>query len=177
MPRTEIDVDVDVADAVAVIEAIADEVDAAGAEIVDQLVLLAEGAMKDEAPEGAGIPDVHMRDTIKATGRRTRQVVKPRKRTEEGWLLHRAIVGSPSVPTWTPESKPPVWQGPDGEARGPLAEWADAKLGDRSAAWAVQQSLVQSGPETLPNRFIDRSVREWQGQVDRVADRVLEGGI
>jgi hypothetical protein len=69
------------------------------------------------------------------------------------------------------------WPGPGGAAQGPLAEWADAKLGDRSAAWAVQQSLVADGPERLPNRFIDRSVREWEGQVERVANRVIEGAI
>jgi len=134
---------------------------------VDQISTLAESTMKAEAPEGVGIPDVNMRTTIKSetTSRDPyRKVIMPHKRTERGWLLHRAIVGNPSVPTYSDE-KPPVE---------PLMEWAGAKLGDPSAAWAIRESIYQDGHDSFPNPFIDRSFREWRSQVDRIAGDAVE---
>lgn len=168
----------DVAGAIASLERSKESIQAGGAETVNQLSVLAENAMKAEAPEGAGVPTVHMRSTIDTTytNEGMRGVTMPHKRTSGGWLLHRAIVGNPSTPTYT-GAKPPVWPGPDGDAQGPLAEWADAKLGNRNIAWALRNSIAENGHDSFPNRFIDRSIRRWQGQVNRIADSTISSAL
>lgn len=156
------------------IEAIED----AGAETIDQLATLAEGSMKQEAPEGVGLPSVHMRDTIrpeKSEGG-MKATIRPHKRTREGWLLHHAVVGNPSVPEYGDEP-PPVWSDGSGEAQGPLARWAGAKLGDPDIAWRLQHSIQNDGHRTFPNKFIDRSVRDWRGRVEDIAESALEAEL
>lgn len=177
MPENSLDVEVDIGGAIRDLESAADAVETGAKDALDQLAVLAESAMKAEAPEGAGTPGVHMRSTIRTSTERggLKKIVKPHKRTSEGWLLHRAIVGTPLTPSYNSQ-KPPVWS-VDGEAQGPLAEWAAAKLGDRNAAWALRESIFESGHATIPNRFIDRSVREWESQADRVADRAIGRAI
>lgn len=142
---------------------------------LDRLQVLAEGSMKEEAPAGAGTPDVHMRNTIETDKETGKRVTMPRKRTPEGWLLHRAVVGNPSTPTYS-DSKPPVWTGAGGDAQGRLAEWTRAKLGSRQAAFAVANKIKERGTqETFPNPFIERSVDAWISDVEKVAtDKVAE---
>lgn len=145
------------------------DVDTAGKRAVRALAVLAEGPMKAEAPEGAGLNPPHLRDSIdtKPSGLTKSKVVMPFKRTQEGWLLVRAIVGDPSAPTYTDERPPP----------GPLLEWARAKLDDRDAGWAVRESIFQSGHKTLPNEFVERSIDEWENQVERVAGQAVRDAL
>lgn len=178
MPAS-IDLELEADEAVAGVRRASENLDEGARDAVDQLTVLAEGAMKAEAPEGAGMPDVHMRSTITTTTEDSeglRKVVMPRKRTGEGWLLHRAIVGTPSTPSYG-DAKPPVWPGPSGDAQGPLAEWADAKVGDRNAAWAIANSIADSGHASFPNPFIDRSVRQWRTQVEDIAGSAIADAV
>lgn len=170
--------DVDVASAIESLEDTQSDIKGGGEDAVEQLAILAEQHMKAEAPEGAGIPDVHMRSTIRPEYQDDGRVaeIQPHKRTDEGWLLHKAIVGNPSVPRFSSGKKPPVWV-EGGEAQGPLAEWADAKLNDRNAAWAIRESIAESGHATFPNKFIDRSVAKWRTSVNRIADRAISDAL
>lgn len=178
MPNASISLDVDVGGALEALENEQTNIKVGGEDAVQQLAILAERHMKAEAPEGAGIPDVHMRSTIRPEFSDDGRVaeIKPHKRTDEGWLLHKAIVGNPSTPTFDSGSKPPVWS-EGGEAQGPLAEWADAKLNDRNAAWAVRESIAESGHSSFPNKFIDRSVGKWRSSVNRIADRAISDAL
>lgn len=175
---TSIDIEVDLESAVARLEETSEDIDDAGVEIVDQLSVLAERFMKREAPEGVGLPSVHMRDTIMAEKSENghHAVIKPHKRTEEGWLLHKAIVGNPSTPTYGDEP-PPVWTDGSGNAQGPLAKWAAAKLGDANDAWPMQKSIKEDGHRTFPNRFIDRSVRHWSDRVEDISNTVVREAV
>lgn len=175
---SEINVDLDLSEAIEEIETMDDEMAEASKEIVQQLVILAEGAMKEEAPEGVAYDGKHMRDTIKGvfTDNGTKATVQPHKRTDEGWLLHRAIVGNPSVPSYGDEP-PPVWTDGNGNAQGPLAEWCAAKLGDRNAAWQVAKNIQENGHKTFPNKFIDRSINHWQSDVEDVAEKKIQEAL
>lgn len=145
-----------------------------GQDAVDQITVLAEAAMKEEAPEGAGIPEVHMRDTIKPTMESRNpysKVVKPHKMTEQGWPLHHVIIEGTTGSSYS--GPPPL---------PPLVQWAEAKLsGDPvQAAQNIRWAIAQEGHETFPNPFIDRSIRQWQNRADEIAqeavDEAFEGG-
>jgi len=138
---------------------------------VDQLSVLAERHMKDEAPEGVGIPRVNMRTTIKPRQESQNpysKVVQPNKRVDEGWLLHHAIVDGSSN-----YSAPPPLE--------PLIQWASAKLdGDpREAAENLRWHIFQNG--IPPNPFIYRSIKQWESNVEQIAqeamDDTFEGGV
>jgi hypothetical protein len=172
---TEIDVSVDTRQAGEAVDDWAKSLPMGRERALDRLQVLAENSMKDEAPRGAGTPDVHMANTIETDKEQGRRVTMPRKRTAEGWLLHRAVVGNPSTPTYT-DTAPPVWVGAGGEAQGALAEWTRAKLGSRQAAFAVAQNIKERGTQkSFPNPFIERSVDAWISDVEKVAtDKVAE---
>lgn len=172
-----VDMDLNLKEAVQTMEESADLTRDGAKQAVKQLAVLAEGAMKEEAPAGAGT-DVHMRETIRTNFSRgqLRAEVKPHKRTRDGYPLHRLIVGSPKTPTYSDE-KPPVWVGSGGRAQGPLAEWAEAKFGDRSAAWALRESIHPGGQETFPNLFINRSRRDWEGRTEDVVSENVRDAL
>lgn len=155
MADVELDVDVDAAiDSLAEAQEATDE---AAERMVRQLTVLAEGAMKKEAPEGSG-RDVHIRDTIQTTferdGKRGR--VRPTKTTRSGIPLVEIITGDPGP--WS--APPPI---------GPMAEYADAKFGDPSGGWALRWKIFQDGIDAFPDPFVARSVDDWTGDVQQVA--------
>lgn len=155
-----------------------DDVETAGERTVSQLSTLAEASMKEESKEGVGLPSVHMKDTIRPemSSDGMKATIRPHKKTREGWLLHHAIVGNPSVPTYG-DDPPPVWSDGSGNAAGPIARWAAAKLGDPNDAWAVARSIQQDGHRTFPDRFIDRAYNEWSAKVDGIADDIFEDEV
>lgn len=172
MSSNEINIEIGIDDA---IDETKDDLQNAGVRVVDRLSVLAERSMKEESKEGVGLPSVHMKDTIKPnkSNDRMKAVIRPHKKTREGWDLHRAIVGNPSTPEYG--SDPPrVWSDGSGNAAGPLATWAAAKLGDRNDAWAVARSIQQDGHRTFPDKFIDRSYRQWAADVDDISDGIFE---
>jgi hypothetical protein len=172
MAKLEISVETD--EAVKQVEEWLDDLDVAAEDALDTLQTMAETSMKAEAPTGAGKPAMRNTITTRNIGEHKRET-QPRKRTPEGWLLHRAIVGNPSTPSYT-DTKPAVWVGAGGQAQGQLAEWTRAKLGDRNAAWAVAQNILERGTqESFPDRFIDRALKSWINDVERQAgDAVAE---
>lgn len=160
-----IELDVDSEDAQRAVQAWKDNVGDGGVDAVTALTVLAENSMKREAPEGAGFNNPSLRDSVdtKPEGPSKRKVVMPFKRTREGWLLVRAIVGQPSVPTYDDERPPP----------GPILEWARAKLGDKQAGWAVRESIYQDGHDSFPDPFVDRSMDEWENTTEEVAGQAV----
>lgn len=175
---TAVNMDVNLKEAVRTLEAASDLTRDGAERAIKQLAVLAEGSMREEAPVGAGT-DTHMRDTIRTDFSRNglRAEVKPHKRTSEGWPLHHAIVGAKDGPPTYDDEKPPVWVGSGGRAQGPLAEWAEAKFGDRSAAWALRESIYPEGQETFPNLFINRSMRDWQGRTENVVGENVRSAL
>jgi len=169
MPSTEIEIDVDADAAEALVQSWEDAVEDGAMEAVGALAVLAENAMRREAPEGAGKNPPSLRDSIdtKPEGRSKNKRVQPFKRTSEGWLLVRAVVGQPSTPTYTDERPPP----------GPILEWARAKLGDEQAGWAVRESIYQDGHDRFPNEFVDRSMNEWENTVEDVANEAVKDAL
>jgi len=169
MTETEIEIDVDADAAKALVQSWEDAVDDGAMDAANALAVLAENAMRREAPEGAGKNPPSLRDSIdtKPEGRSKKKTVQPFKRTREGWLLVRAVVGQPSAPTYTDERPPP----------GPLLEWARAKLGDEQAGWAVRESIFQSGHESFPDPFVDRSMNEWENTVEQVAGDAVRDAL
>lgn len=168
MPSNSIEIDVDDEDAERIVQAWKDAVGQGGVDAVGALTVLAERSMKREAPEGAGFNNPSLRDSIDTkpdTG--ARRVVMPFKRTREGWLLVRAIVGQPDTPSYSDERPPP----------GPILDWARAKLGDRSAGWAVRESIYQSGHDSFPNPFVDRSMNEWENTAEQVAGEAVRDAL
>lgn len=145
---------------------------------VDQLSTLAERHMKEEAPEGVGIPRVNMRTTIKPKVESTepyRKSIAPRKKTEEGWPLHHAIIEGTNYTS----SPPPL---------DPILQWASAKItpdaGEtlRQAAQNIRWHIFQEGHETFPNEFVDRSLKRWEGRTEQIAqdavdDAFSSGGV
>ena len=137
---------------------------------VDQLAVLAERHMKDEAPEGVGIPRVNMATTIKAHTESTdpyRVSIAPRKRTEDGWPLHHAIIEGTDYDT----NPPPL---------DPILQWASAKITPdegqtiEQAAESIRWAIFQDGHETFPNEFIDRSMKRWEGRASQVAQDAVD---
>lgn len=176
----EFKVDVDLDSARAAAEAWERATGEGGMDAVSQLSVLAENAYKRRIPEGAGIPNVHARNTVQALPekRSLQKTVMAHKRTQEGWLLIRAIVGNPSTPTYTTK-KPPVWIDREGgDAQGPLAQWADAKLGDQNAAWAVAENIKQRGKQlTFPQPVVRDSIRMWRSEVDDIAGEAVRDAL
>jgi len=137
---------------------------------VDQLTTLAEGHMKAEAPEGVGIPNVNMATTIKSVTESRdpyRVSVAPRKKTEEGWPLHHAIIEGTSYDT----APPPL---------DPTLAWARAKITPeagstmREAADAIRWNIFHTGHETFPNEFVDDSLDKWESQADQIAQDAVD---
>lgn len=152
-----VDLNVAMDDAVQRVQDTQNATEDAAEQMVEQLTVLAEGAMKDEAPTGGG-RGVHMRDTVTTTfeddGKTGR--VWPTKETSDGDLLASIVTGNPGP--WT--SKPPA---------DPLLDWADAKLGDPGIGWYLRDQIYQHGIQSFPDDFIDRSVDRWLGDVQDVA--------
>lgn len=139
-----------------------------GQDAVDQLSILAERHMKEEAPEGVGIPEVNMRTTIKprVEGRSPyRKSIAPRKKTQEGWPLHHAIIEG----TTYQNSPPPL---------DPIMAWARGKIvtttSIREAAQAIRWNIFHEGHTSFPNEFIDRSLRQWQARADQIAQDAVD---
>lgn len=155
---------VDVDEATSALQDIQGSLPDAGKRSVRQLTVLAEGAMKEEVPEGSG-RDVHTRDTIETEFDRggLRGTVRPTKKTNSGIPMADIITGDPS---WTWDDPPPI---------PPLFDWVQAKWGatEVGAAFALQWHLVENGVETFPNPFVDRSIRKWEDQVEAVAGRAV----
>ena len=172
----EFEIDVSAEDARRAVAAWEDAAGDGGKDAVSQLSVLAEDAYKRRIPEGAGLPNVHARTTVQALPERrsVQKTVMAHKRTQDGWLLIRAIVGNPSTPTYTTDA-PPVWiDRPGGDAQGPLAQWADAKLGDQNAAWAVAANIKDRGTQlTFPQPVVRDAYRMWRAQVDQVANQAV----
>lgn len=164
-----IEVEVDVEAAKRAAETWENDVGRAGKRAVRALTVLAESHMKAEAPEGTGRNNPSLRDSIDTKPESLSKAarVQPFKRTREGWLLVRAIVGNPSTPTYTDERPPP----------GPLLEWARQKLGDAQAGWAIRESIYQSGHDTFPNRFVDRSMDKWENEVEEIAGEAVRDAL
>jgi len=164
-----IEVEVDVEAAKRAAETWENDVGRAGKRAVRALTVLAESHMKAEAPEGTGRNNPSLRDSIDTKPESLSKAarVQPFKRTREGWLLVRAIVGNPSTPTYTDERPPP----------GPLLEWARQKLGDAQAGWAIRESIYQSGHDTFPNRFVDRSMDDWETEVEEIAGEAVREAL
>lgn len=169
MPDNSIEIDLDDEDAERVVDAWEQALGRGGSRAVQALTVLAEKHMKAEAPEGAGFNPPSLRDSVdtKPEGRSTQKVVMPFKRTSAGWLLVRAVVGNPSTPSYTDE-KPPV---------GPLMRWARAKLGDEDAAWAIRESIFQTGHDSFPNPFVDRSERAWEDETEAIAGQAVREAL
>lgn len=168
MGSNSIDLNVGLAPAVAALERLERDVEPSAAAAVSQLAVLAENAMKEEGPEGAG-HDKHLRETVGYETDRSglRATVYPDKKTNEGWLLARAIVGDPSTPTYGEDV--PVWTDGDGNAQGPLARWAAAKLGNANAAWPISQSWKGGGgQDSFPNPFVARAAEKWERRTDEL---------
>lgn len=137
---------------------------------VDQLGTLAEASMKDEAPEGVGIPEVNLRTTIKSrkvSADPYKRVIQPTKKTQDGWPLHHAIIEGSDY-----TSAPPPLE--------PILAWAEAKITPRDggsfreAAQAIRWNIYHDGHETFPNPFVDRSMNDWETRVDQVASDAVE---
>jgi hypothetical protein len=135
---------------------------------VDQLSILAERHMKEEAPEGVGIPNVNMRTTIKPRVESRdpyRKSIAPRKKTQEGWPLHHAIIEGTSYTT----SPPPL---------DPILQWARGKITTedpiREVAQAIRWNIFQDGHDSFPNEFVDRSLRKWRQRADQIAQDAVD---
>lgn len=180
MAADDFKVDVDLDDARRAADAWERATGEGGKDAVSQLSVLAENAYKQRIPEGAGIPNVHARTTVQALPERRslQKTIMAHKRTQEGWLLIRAIVGNPSTPTYTTKA-PPVWiDRPGGDAQGPIAQWADAKLGDQNAAWAVAENIKDRGTQlTFPQPVVRDSYRMWKSQVGTIATDAVEDAL
>jgi len=137
---------------------------------VDQLATLSERHMKQEAPEGVGIPNVNMSTTIKSVTESRdpyRVSVAPRKKTDDGWPLHHAIIEGTSYGS----SPPPL---------DPILAWAKAKITPEAgetmldAAQNIRWAIFHDGHETFPNEFIDRSMKRWESRADQIAQDAVD---
>jgi len=163
MGDNQVSIEVDVEEAQAAVEAWREAIGDGAEGAVRQLAVLSEQHMKEEAPEGVGHPDVNLQNTIASEEVESDppiMLIKPRKLTDDGWPLHHAIIGEPSVPQYS-DTKPPI---------DPLMAWAAAKLGDPQAAWPIRETIFQDGHKSFPNPFVDRSIESWNDQIQDVAD-------
>lgn len=157
MAKNRISLGIDADSAIAQLDGLPDAVEDGASDAVKQLAVLAEASMKAEAPEGTSTPS--LRDSIDTRFRRGGLAanVGARKRTDDGWLLANVIVEGTDANSYDSENPPP-----------PLFDWAAAKLGDASLGWAVAQSIADTGHETLPNEYVDRSLDDWEDRVESV---------
>lgn len=152
-----VEIDVDATGALERIQRTQGATDDAAKRMVQQLTVLAEGAMKGEAPTGSG-RDTHMRDTVTTTFEDDGLTGKvfPEKTTRGGRHLADIVTGNPGP--WT--AKPPA---------DPLLDWADAKFGDPGIGWYLRDQIFERGIQSFPDPFISRSVDRWLGDVQNVA--------
>lgn len=162
MPGNRTEVNVDASAARRAMGDLQDSLPDAGKRSVKQLSVLAEGAMKEQAPEGAG-RQAHLRETIRTSfqGGGMRALVRPHKKTQSGIPLVDILVDGAS---WDASNPPPL---------GPLREWTAAKWGDgsMSAAAKLRHHLVEEGMD--PNPFVARSIEQWSDRVEEVAGRAV----
>lgn len=160
-------VEVDVREAIQALENANDALEGGAREAIDQLMVAAEGPMKAEAPAGSG-RGAHMRDSIETQWYEDLAArTVPTKQASDGNPLVGYVVGEP-LPSYSPSNPPPA---------GPLIEWADAKLGDPSAGYAIQYTIAHSGHSSFPDPFVDRAISQWESQVDTVASRAISKAI
>lgn len=163
-----LEIEIDTTEAEALLDELPEKLDRGVQEALVRGGMIASEAISSEAPTGAGTRGGHLSDSVEARFVGPKKVeVQPRKRTGEGWLLHRAIVGNPSTPSYS--SSPPPIQ--------PLREWAAAVLGDADAAYGIQQSIFRSGHTTFPNPFIDRGFMKSKARIERTSENIIEGAI
>jgi len=169
MAKNPISVAIDTDDARGKLERADDAVEEGASDAVKQLAVLAEGAQKSEAPEGTG-RDQHLRDSIDTKFRRQGKTanVGARKRASDGTLLAIYIVEGTDPSSYSGDSQPPY---------GPLVEWAEAKLGDPGLGYAIAERIGERGHRTLPNDYVDRSVDEWEDEVDQVAGEQVRDAL
>jgi len=169
MPKNRISLGLDIEDAIREIEDLPDAVEDGASASIKQLAVLAEGAMKKEVPEGSG-RDKHTRDTIDTKFRRGGLTanVGARKRTEDGDLLAEIIVEGTDAGSYDYSPGLMRWLGKQ------IEPWADAKLGDQNAAWAIAENIKQRGSQlTFPQPVVRDSVRMWRSQVDDIANEAV----
>jgi len=177
MSANDISIEIDFDQASRAFERLERNVDPSTRRMVSQLSVLAESFMKENAPEGAGT-NTHLRESVNTEtdrqGKRARTY--PTKRTDEGWLLVRAIVGNPKTPTY--DQSVPVWSDGDGNAQGPLARWAAAKLGNANAAWPIANSWKGGGGQlSFPNPFVRDAFRQFAPEAEELAAEAFFGSM
>lgn len=160
---------VDADDAKRAVKAWNDAVGSGGKRAVGALAVMAEDAMKAEAPEGSGFEPPSLRDSIDTVpdGPSDKKTVQPFKRTRKGWLLVHAVVGNPRAPRYN-RKRPPAE---------PLIDWAEAKLGDPGLGWYLQDKIFREGQKTFPNRFVDRSIKQWEAEAEDVAGKAVRDAL
>lgn len=177
MPRNRVSLGIDADDAIAQAEGFPDAVEDGASDAVRQLAVLAEGAMKDETPEGA---TGDLRDEIDTRFRRGGLVanVGSRATTDSGERLADFIVEGTDPSSYTATPGLVAFLGKQ------MEDWADAKLGDESLAYAVAWSIARNGHDSLPNDFVNRSLNKWEDDVEDVTgeqvreamSRLMRGG-
>lgn len=175
MPDNSVAIDVDIDDAKDVVAQLPDATDEGTTRALRQLTVLAEGAIKKRAPEGAG-RDRHLRDTVDTRFSRDglRASVGPRKRVGDENILLASILADD--PEWSVENLP---GGDDPMPLAPLQAWTAAKWGDGSVAAAARlaHSLVEDGMESAPNPFVEEAFDAWKGRVEDVAGREVRDSL
>lgn len=168
MAKNRVSLAIDTEDAIEDIDRLSDAVEDGASDAVRQLVTLAEGAMKKEAPEGTSTPS--LRETIDTKFRRGGLTanVGARKKTADGGLLAEIIVEGTDASSYAYSPNLVDFLAMR------LRDWADAKLGDPSAAYPVAINIASKGHKTLPNDFVDRSLDDWEGQVEDVAGEQIQ---
>lgn len=174
MAKNRISLGLDIQTAIRQMEDLPNAVDDGAASAVRQLAVLAEGAMKAEAPEGAG-RDRHMRDSVDTRfpqGRDGKVAnVGARKRASDGVLLATYVVEGTDSTSYDVSPEMAAFLGHQ------MEDWAAAKVGDPSAAYPIAWSIIRSGHATLPNRFVDRSLAAWEDQVEDVAGEKVQAAM
>lgn len=165
MPKNRISLGIDTGEAARQFDGAPGEIDDAASNAVKQLAVLAEAAMKDEAPEGTS---GDLRDEIDTRFRKDGLTanVGSRKRTDDGGLLAEIIVEGTDSSSY--DTQPPY---------GPLVRWAEAKLGDGGIGYYLAERIGREGHETLPNPFVDRSLDAWEDQVEDVAGQEVRDAM
>lgn len=165
MPKNRVSLAMDVGAAAEQIDELPDAVDDGAADAVQQLAILAEGAMKEEAPEGVS---GDLRDEVDTKFRRNGLTanVGSRQRAADGTLLAIYVVEGTDASSYS--TQPPY---------APLVEWAEAKLGDPGIGYYLAEQIGQGGHETLPNPFVERSMKKWENDVEDVAGKQVRDAM
>lgn len=161
MARNRVSLGIDASDAIAQLDGLPDAVEDGASSSVKQLAVLAEASMKKEAPEGES---GDLRDEIDTRFRRGGLAanVGSRKRTDRGERLADFIVEGTDASSYAATPGLVAFLGKQ------MEDWAAAKMGDESAAYAVAWSIARSGHSTLPNNFVERSLDDWEDRVEEV---------